>query len=313
MPEISLGNVQLEYQKPLFTLVAEAHEVLKKHFKPGEIQTSRLLSIKTGGCPEDCAYCPQAARYQTEVQTHALLPLPEVIAAAKKAKAEGATRFCMGAAWRSIKDGPQFERVLDMVREVCALDLQVCCTLGMLTKEQAQRLKEAGLYAYNHNLDTSKDYYEEIISTRKYEERLQTIEHVREAGITVCTGGILGMGESHEERISFLHTLANLEPQPESITINKLVPIQGTPLEDQPELPTLDLIRVVATARQLMPRAVIRLSAGRASLSHAEQFLAFYAGANSIFLGEKLLTAPNISASQDAQLFEALDLTPVSL
>ena len=315
MPETenSLNKVQTEYQKPLFTLVEKAHRVLTKYFTPGEIQTSRLLSVKTGGCPEDCAYCPQAARYQTNVQSHALLPLSEIIASAKQAKAEGATRFCMGAAWRAVKDGPQFEKILDMVREVRALGLQVCCTLGMINEEQARRLKEAGLYAYNHNLDTSEDYYGEIISTRKYADRLKTIEYVRKAGMTVCTGGILGMGESHKERISFLHTLANLQPQPESVTINKLVPMKGTPLADQPPLPTLDLIRVVATARILIPQAVIRLSAGRASLSYAEQFLTFYAGANSIFLGEKLLTAPNISAPQDEALFEALDLTSVSL
>lgn len=311
--KLSVEEVKTQYERPLFALVEAAHTVLKKNFRPGDVQTSRLLSIKTGGCPEDCAYCPQAARYHTNLDVEALLPLEEVRAAARKAKKEGATRFCMGAAWREIRNGPHFERVLEMVREVKALGLQVCCTLGMLDATQAQRLKEAGLYAYNHNIDTSEAYYKRIISTRKYEDRLRTIAHVRAAGITVCTGGIIGMGESDADRIAFLHQLATLDPQPESVTINKLVPIPGTPLADAAPLSTLVLLRVVAGARLLMPKAVLRLSAGRESLSHAEQFLLFYAGANSIFLGEKLLTAPNAGEESDKKLFSELNLRACSM
>ena len=305
---ISLEEVRTQYEQSLFLLVESAHAMLKKHFRPGDVQTSRLMSIKTGGCPEDCAYCPQAARYQTGLDVQALLPLEEVLAAARQAKAEGATRFCMGAAWREVRDGAHFGRVLEMVREVKALGLQVCCTLGMLSTEQAKALKEAGLYAYNHNIDTSEAHYKKIISTRNYKDRLQTIANVRKAGITVCTGGILGMGESDEDRIAFLYQLSSLDPQPESVTINKLIPIEGTPLGDTPPVSALVLLRVVAVARLIMPKAVIRLSAGRESLTHAEQFLLFYAGANSIFLGEKLLTAPNVTEDSDKQLFEELDL-----
>ena len=304
----SLASTRKLYKRPLFELVGEAHAGLKEHFTPGELQTSRLLSIKTGGCPEDCAYCPQAARYHTGVDVHTLLPLEEVVKEARRAKEEGATRFCMGAAWREVRDGKHFDRVLDMVRAVASLDLQVCCTLGMLTKKQATRLKEAGLFAYNHNIDTSESYYKDVISTRNYKDRLQTIEHVRKAGITVCTGGIIGMGETDQDRIAFLHQLACLSPQPESITINKLIAIKGTPMAEMPEVSTLVLLRVVACARLLIPKAVVRLSAGRESLSEAEQFLLFYAGANSVFLGETLLTAPNPSQASDARLFENLGL-----
>ena len=305
---ISVKDVEARYERGLFELVEEAHATLKQHFRPGDVQTSQLLSIKTGGCPEDCAYCPQAARYHTGLDVQPLLPYEEVLAAAQKAKSAGATRFCMGAAWREVRDGPHFERVLSMVRGVKALGLQVCCTLGMLTEKQAKALKEAGLYAYNHNIDTSEAHYKRIIGTRAYEDRLQTITNVRQADITVCTGGILGMGESDADRIAFLHQLANLTPQPESVTINKLIPIKGTPLADAPPLSALVLLRVIAVARLIIPQAVIRLSAGRESLSHAEQFLLFYAGANSIFLGDKLLTAPNAGAEDDTALFEALSL-----
>ena len=305
---LSREEVKSLYERSLFSLVESAHEMLKKHFRPGDIQTSRLMSIKTGGCSEDCAYCSQSVRYRTNIDIEALLPLEEVLLSARQAKAEGATRFCMGAAWREVRNGAHFERVLEMVREVHALGLQVCCTLGMLTKEQAQALKAAGLYAYNHNIDTSESYYKKVITTRKYEDRLRTLEYVREAGITVCTGGILGMGESDEDRVDFIHQLASFSPQPESVTINKLVPIKGTPMGDTPPISHLVILRVVATARLLIPKAVIRLSAGRESLTHSEQFLLFYAGANSIFLGEKLLTAPNAGKASDAELFKALDL-----
>ena len=287
------SDIQGLYERPLFELVAQAHATLQKHFTIGDIQTNKLLSIKTGGCTEDCAYCSQAARYQTDVSVEALLPLDTVVAKAKEAKTEGATRFCMGAAWREVRDNAHFDRVLDMVRAVKALDLEVCCTLGMLTEAQARRLKAAGVYAYNHNLDSSRSFYERIISTRAYDDRLRTIEHVRQAGMTVCTGGILGMGESTADRIDLLHTLATLKPQPESVTINTLVPIEGTPLASQEPVPVLEVLRFVAVARICMPLSTKRLSPGRLSLSHAEQFLCCNAGANSIFLGDKLLISPN--------------------
>ena len=305
---ISRKEVQAQYEQPLFSLVESSHKVLKKHFRPGDVQTSRLMSIKTGGCSEDCTYCSQSVRYKTGLNVEALLPLEKVLEAAQQAKTEGATRFCMGAAWREIRNGTHFEKVLEMVREVKALGLQVCCTLGMLTKEQAHLLKEAGLYAYNHNIDTSESYYKKVVSTRKYSDRLRTIKYVREAGITVCTGGILGLGESDQDRVDFLYQLASFCPQPESVTINKLVPIKGTPMGDSPPISALVVLRVVATTRILIPKSVIRLSAGRESLTHAEQFLLFYAGANSVFLGEKLLTAPNVGRASDKKLFEELDL-----
>ena len=306
----SKGRIRQLYGRSLFRLAQEAHEVLRRHFTPGDIQTSRLISIKTGGCPEDCAYCPQAARYHTHVKGEGLMSLADVRKEAQKALAQGATRLCMGAAWREVKDGPHFERVLEMVRVVNQMGLQSCCTLGMLSKKQAERLKEAGLYAYNHNLDTSEEYYQKIITTRQYQDRLRTLKHVRQAGITVCTGGILGMGESEDDRIAFLHTLANLTPQPESVTINTLVRIPGTPLADTPPISPLIVMRVIAVARITMPKAVIRLSAGRRELSHTEQFLAFYMGANSLFLGDKLLTTPNPDETEDAELFQALNLSP---
>ena len=298
------------YSTSFFALVKEAHGVLCRHFTPGEIQTSRLLSIKTGGCKEDCMYCSQSARYQTGVQVDRLMSVSDVVKEAKCAKSEGATRFCMGAAWREVRDNAHFEQVLEMVRGVKALGLEVCCTLGMLTLSQAQRLKEAGVYAYNHNLDTSEAFYKQVVTTRRYADRLRTLEYARKAGMTLCTGGILGMGEKHEDRIALLHTLASLSPPPESVTINMLVPMKGTPLEHAPPLPTLEVVRVIAAARIAMPCAIVRLSAGRLNLSHAEQFLCFFAGANSIFLGEKLLTSPNPSHQADEKLFDLLELTP---
>ena len=296
------------YFSPPLSLMERAHAVFKNHFHPGEIQTSQLLSIKTGACSEDCAYCPQSARYQTGVQRESLMTVEAVVEKAKEAKQNGATRFCMGAAWREVREGPAFDRVLEMVRRVSALGLQTCCTLGMLSKKQAVALKDAGLYAYNHNIDTSENFYKKIIHTRRYEDRLRTIENVRVAGITVCTGGILGMGEKDEDRVDFIHQLASFNPQPESVTINKLVPIKGTPLENQRPLDPLVLLRVIATCRMTMPASMIRLSAGRMSLSKVEQLMAFYVGANSIFLGEKLLTSPNPEVSRDRQLFSDLGL-----
>jgi biotin synthase len=289
-------------------LVFRAQTVHRKFHEPEEVQLCRLLSIKTGGCPEDCTYCPQSAHYQTGVRREDLLDPEYVREAAMQAKADGATRFCMGAAWRQVPDGPEFESVLEMVRSVAALDLEVCCTLGMLTENQAERLKQAGLTAYNHNLDTSPEFYGNIITTRRYEERLQTIAHVRKAGITVCCGGILGMGESEEDRIGLLHQLSNLNPHPESVPINMLVRAPGTPLADIAEVDSLTMVRTIATARILMPASMVRLAAGRRSMSHEAVTLCFLAGANSIFTGEKLLTTPNPAADEDAELLKSLGM-----
>ena len=307
---LSIEKVKKTYQLPMVELLYKAHHTHRKYFNPNKIQTSKLLSIKTGGCPENCAYCPQSAHYKTGLEKEKLMDLGEVISAAKKAKAEGATRFCMGAAWREVRDGPLFDQVLEMVSAVHQLDMEVCCTLGMLSKSQAKKLKEAGLYAYNHNIDCSENFYPNIITTRKYEDRIQTIHNVREAGITVCTGGILGMGESQQDRIEFLHQLAVFDPQPESVTINKLIPIPGTPLEKQKPIPTMEVVRVIATARLIMPKSMIRLSAGRTGMTESDQFLCFFAGANSIFIGEKLLTSSNPDLPQDKKMLEQLGLTP---
>ena len=293
---------------PLPELIFQAQLAHRKFHRPDEVQLCRLLSIKTGGCPEDCAYCSQSAHYRTGVARQELMNAQDVVQAAHRAKAEGATRFCMGAAWRQVNDGKEFDRVLEMVRGVAALDLEVCCTLGMLTESQAQRLKEAGLTAYNHNLDTSPEFYGEIISTRVYEDRLQTIGHVRKAGITVCCGGILGMGESDEDRVSLLQQLARLNPHPESVPINLLVPNEGTPLGQAEELDPLVMVRTIATARILMPASRVRLAAGRRGLSPEAVTLCFLAGANSIFTGEKLLTTPNPGADADHRLLETLGM-----
>lgn len=296
------------YGMPLVDLVYEAQTCHRKHFDPKKVQASQLLSIKTGACPEDCSYCPQSARYNTGLEKEKLMTVERVEQAAKKAKEVGASRFCMGAAWREVRDGEQFERVLGMVRAVSDLGLECCCTLGMLSPSQAKALKEAGLYAYNHNIDTSRDYYEKIITTRSYEDRLSTIENVRKAGISVCTGGILGMGERDTDRIQFLTQLASFEPQPESVTINTLVPIKGTPLGEQKAISKIIVARVIATARLLMPLSMIRLSAGRMEMTEAEQFLCFLVGANSIFLGEKLLTSPNPSLHEDQGMLESFGM-----
>lgn len=294
------------YETPLLTLIAKASAIHLQHHSYEEIQCCTLLSIKTGGCPEDCAYCPQAARYKTGVEAEKLLDLGTVVDAAQRARDGGATRFCMGAAWRQVRDNNDFERVLEMVRNVCGLGLEVCCTLGMLTEDQARRLADAGLYAYNHNLDTSENFYDDIISTRTYTDRLTTIGNVRKAGITVCSGGIVGMGESDDDRIDLLHTLATLNPHPESVPINALVPVEGTPLGDQPPLDPFEFVRMIACARVLMPTSQVRLSAGRLSMTDEGQALAFLAGANSIFVGDTLLTTPNPEASHDHQLLQRL-------
>jgi biotin synthase len=305
----TLAETDEVYNLPLLELVFRAAGVHRWFHDPSEIQVCSLLSIKTGGCKEDCAYCPQSARYRTGVGATPLLSVEEVIEAARSAREAGATRFCMGAAWRNVKDNAEFERVLGMVRSVASLGLETCCTLGMLSDEQAVRLKEAGLHAYNHNLDTSEEFYGRIITTRTYQDRLQTLASVSRAGLTVCCGGIIGMGESHEDRVRLLHTLATLPRHPESVPINALVPVPGTPLADRPPVPPLDVVRMVAATRVLMPRSMVRLSAGRLEMSAETQTLCFLAGANSIFAGEKLLTTPNNSPDADSSLFEALGLS----
>lgn len=307
---ITKEEITSVYHRPLLELVFEAATVHRNRKDYGEVQISSLLSVKTGGCPEDCAYCPQAARYNTGVEVQSLMKTEEVVEAAKKAKEGGASRFCMGAAWREVRDNRDFDRIIEMVQEVNKLNMEVCCTLGMLTTSQAQKLADAGLYAYNHNIDTSEEHYGDIIHTRKFEDRLNTIDNVRKAGLTVCSGGIIGMGETEEDRIGMLYTLANLDPQPESVPINALVPVAGTPLEDQKRIPFYDLVRMIAVARILMPEAEVRLSAGRLELSLAEQALCFMAGANSIFAGDKLLTTANPEFNQDMEMFSILGLRP---
>ena len=296
------------YQTALLELVFQAAALHRQFHDPLYVQQCTLLSIKTGACSEDCAYCPQSARYATDLKPEPLMTVPSVIAAAKEAQQSGSTRFCMGAAWREVKDNQDFENILTMVKEVNQLGLEVCCTLGMLTLDQAVRLKEAGLSAYNHNLDTSSAYYSKIISTRTYDDRLSTLRNVSAAGINVCCGGIIGMGESEEDRIHLIHTLATLPEHPESIPVNALVPVAGTPLANQPTIQAFDLVRMIATIRIAMPSARIRLSAGRIQLSFAEQALCFMAGANSIFTGEKLLTTPNCEKNQDQVMFELLGI-----
>lgn len=298
------------YNMPLLELVFRAAELHRKYNDTAEVQVCTLLSIKTGGCSEDCAYCPQAARYSTGVDVQALMKKDEVLAYAQKAKDAGSTRFCMGAAWREVRDNRDFDRVLDMVKGVNEMGMEVCCTLGMLTEDQAQKLADAGLYAYNHNLDTSKEHYGEIITTRTYEDRLNTLDNVRKAGVTVCCGGIIGLGETHEDRIGMLHTLATMPEHPESVPINSLVAIKGTPLENNTKVDVWDMVRMIATARILMPKTMVRLSAGRTEMSISDQALCFMAGANSIFAGDKLLTTPNPSFDEDNQMFQLLGLQP---
>ena len=298
------------YDRPLLDLIYEAASIHRENTDYAEVQISSLLSIKTGGCPEDCAYCPQAARYHTDVNVHALMKTDQVVTAAKKAKEGGATRLCMGAAWREVRDNKDFDRVIEMVQEVNKLDMEVCCTLGMLNYEQAKRLADAGLYAYNHNIDTSEENYGNIITTRTYTDRLNTIENARKANLTVCSGGIIGLGETDEDRIGMLHVLSNLPQHPESVPINALVPVKGTPLEDQPRVSVWEMVRMIATTRIIMPKTVVRLSAGRTVMSMSDQALCFLAGANSIFAGDKLLTTPNPDFKEDMEMFKILGLKP---
>jgi len=298
------------YNKPLMDLLYEAAKIHREFHDPNTVQVSTLLSIKTGGCPEDCGYCPQAARYHTDIEGNELMSVQQVKAQALRAKSSGSSRVCMGAAWRNVKDGPEFDNVLEMVRTINKLDMEVCCTLGMVTENQAQRLAEAGLYAYNHNLDTSEEYYKEVISTRGYEDRLETIDNVRKTNVTVCSGGIIGMGENEADRAGMLVALSTLNPQPESVPINALVAVEGTPMEDENPVPIWDMIRMVATTRIVMPQTQVRLSAGRTQMTREGQAMCFFAGANSIFAGDKLLTTPNPDVNKDMEMFKLLGLKP---
>lgn len=307
-------EIRAVHDAPVLELVHRAATVHRAHHDPQEVQVCRLISIKTGGCPEDCGYCSQSAHYDTGVAAQPLMNKAEVLAVAERAKANGVSRICMGAAWRNVRDDTQFEAVLDMVRSVNALGVEVCCTLGMLTEAQARRLEEAGLYAYNHNLDTSREYYGRVTTTRTYDDRLETLANVRKTGVTLCTGGILGLGESVDDRIGLLHTLATMRPHPESVPINILTRVPGTPLADQADVSLWETLRVIATARIVMPRSVIRLSAGRTQLSDEAQALCFLAGANSIFSSDAkiMLTkaSPTNDYDEDARLLATLGLYP---
>ena len=314
MPEIKNDWTREEiaeiYHLPVMELIFKASIVHHRFHTTGEVQVCTLLSVKTGGCPEDCAYCPQAARYSTGVEAHKLLEYDEVITKALIAKENGSTRFCMGAAWRNIRDNKDFDNILKMVKGVAEMDLEVCCTLGMLNEDQAIKLKEAGLFAYNHNLDSGEEFYEQIISTRKYDDRLNTIHNVQNANISVCSGGIIGLGETDNDRIDMLYTLSNLKTHPESVPVNALVAVKGTPLENMKRVSIWEMVRMIATARTLMPKAMVRLSAGRNEMDMEEQAICFMAGANSIFAGEKLLTTPNPEIDEDKKMFAILGLKP---
>ena len=304
----SREEIRQIHDLPLPALLYRAQTAHRAFHDPDAVQGCALLSIKTGNCPEDCAYCPQSAHYKTDVEGETLLSVEQTLDRARQAKVGGATRFCMGAAWRDAPLGAEFDRVVEMVRGVRALGLEACCTLGMLSQDQADRLAEAGLTAYNHNLDTSPEFYGEIITTRTYQERLDTLDRVRRSGVTVCCGGIIGMGESVEDRLGLLHQLARQNPHPESVPINSLVRVPGTPLAEAPAVSALDFARVIATARILMPSSIVRLSAGRLELSEEGQALCFLAGANSVFLGERLLTTPNPNEDEDGQLLAKLGM-----
>ena len=301
-------EIEKVYNLPFPKLMLKAITVHRKSHKTDEIQGCQLLSIKTGGCPEDCGYCPQSAHYNTEVDREKLLSVDKALEAAKNAKESGATRFCMGAAWRDVPDGEQFDQVVEMVKGVRDMGLEACCTLGMLREDQAEKLADAGLTAYNHNLDTSPEFYGDIISTRIYDDRLKTLANVRKAGVTVCSGGIIGMGETKADRYGLLQQLSNQNPHPESVPINQLVRVEGTPLQDEKSLDIFDFVRMIATARILMPESMVRLSAGRTELSDEGQALCFLAGANSIFMGDKLLTTPNPETDRDTELLDKLGM-----
>ncbi|MDN3654032.1 biotin synthase BioB [Ferruginibacter paludis] len=306
----TLIEIENIYHRPLLDLIYEAATIHRGNKTYSEVQISSLISIKTGGCKEDCAYCPQAARYHTAIEVEPLMSVEKVKERAAVAKANGASRLCMGAAWREVRDNKDFDRVLEMVSEVNDMGMEVCCTLGMLTYEQAERLKEAGCFAYNHNIDTSSDNYNNIITTRTFEDRINTLNNVRKAKLSVCCGGIVGLGETDEDRIKMLHTLSTMQQHPDSVPINALVAVKGTPLESNERIGIDEMLRMIATARILMPASVVRLSAGRNEMTIAEQALCFMAGANSIFAGEKLLTTPNPDFDTDMRMFKMLGLTP---
>lgn len=301
-------SIRTIYDKPLLALILEAANIHQQNHNYGEVQVSSLLSVKTGGCPEDCSYCPQAARYHTDVETQKMMDVEEVLTKASIAKENGASRMCLGAAWREVRDNRDFDKVLQMVSGINQLGMEVCCTLGMLNENQAERLANAGLYAYNHNIDTSEEHYGEVISTRTYDDRINTIKNVQKANITVCSGGIIGLGESDDDRIGMLYTLTLLPKAPESIPINSLVAVKGTPLENQEPVSIWEMVRMIATTRIVFPETVVRLSAGRTNMTMSDQALCFIAGANSIFAGDKLLTTPNPEFNEDKVMFELLGL-----
>jgi len=309
----TISEIKAIYDQPLLELIYQAATVHRLYHKAGEVQVCTLLSVKTGGCPEDCSYCGQAARYHTGITVKSLMSKQDVVAIAQRAKDAGSSRFCMAAAWREVRDNRDFDTILEMVSGVNEIGLEVCCTLGMITQSQAERLQAAGLYAYNHNLDTSAAHYEEIITTRTFDDRLSTINHVRKAGISVCSGGIIGLGETHEDRINMLHTLSTMPQHPESVPVNALARVQGTPLADLPKVDSWEMVRMIATARILMPKAMVRLSAGRAEMSIEEQSWCFMAGANSIFTSEseELLVTPNPRLDDDKKMFQLLGLRPM--
>lgn len=304
----TLEELQTLYALPLIELISNAHRIHAKFHQTGEVQLCSLISIKTGGCPENCKYCPQSSHYQTTVKAQPLMQCDEVVREAEKAIARGATRICLGAAWRQVRDGKQFDEVLAIIKSVADLGVEVCCTLGMLQKHQAEKLKQVGLYAYNHNLDSSEKFYPTFVTTRTYQERLNTLDVVRQAGLSVCCGGIIGMGETISDRLELLWTLCRRSPHPESVPINRLIPVPGTPLEEQPDVSSWEMIRMVAVARIAMPQTMIRLSAGRSNRSFEEQALCFLAGANSIHIGEKLLTTKNQPLDKDLEMFEILGI-----
>lgn len=304
----TLEEMKELHECPLLKLISKSHTIHALFNRPDEIQVCNLISIKTGGCPEDCKYCAQSSRYQTSVAAEPMMRYEEVMQEAAKAIKQGATRICLGAAWREVRESKQFEEILRMIEGITHLGVEVCCTLGMLNESQAKRLKEAGLYAYNHNLDSSANFYKTIITTRTYQERLKTLDIVEKADLTICCGGILGLGESVQDRLELLLTLCKRNPHPESVPINRLSQIPGTPLEDQPKISVWEMIRVIALARIVMPKAIIRLSAGRIEMSHEEHALCFLAGANSIFAGDKLLTVANTPMDKDEEMFALLGM-----
>ncbi|MDJ0626181.1 MAG: biotin synthase BioB [Candidatus Caenarcaniphilales bacterium] len=304
-----LNKIEEIFNLPIPELIYKAQYIHKENHDPRKIQFCTLSSIKTGACPEDCHYCPQSAHYKTNVQSHSLLDKESVVQQAKEAKSNGSTRFCMGASWRELPEGKEFDEIIELVKSVKELDLEVCCTLGMINSDQAKKLAEAGLHSYNHNIDTSPEYYEEIINTRTFQERIETLQNISNAGINVCSGGIIGMGESTKDRQKFLAVLSSMVPHPSSVPINALVPVEGTPLGDRPIVDPIELVRMVATARIMMPKAMVRLSAGRKFLSDEAQALCFIAGANSIHTGEKLLTTDNAGTSKDKEILNKLGMS----